>query len=334
MWRIQPRKLIRLGLHCFYGIIALGLLTFVCFRLHLNLATVGFLYLIVVLVLSLSGEVISSVIASIIGGACLSYFFAPPLFSFREEPLDIVAIAAFVTTSLVVSGLVSKTRAMSKFVLSSVDRRLIDATEQERSRIGRELHDDINQRLAMLAIELEQLRQNPAEARKSMEELQEEVVEISNDVQALSHELHSTSLEHLGLVSGLQSWCQELSGRRSMEISFSSNVVSSIPPEIGLCLFRVVQEALHNAIKHSGEKRIEVHLSERSGQVHLRISDTGRGFDCNAARKGTGLGLTSMQERVRLVNGTILIQSKPMGGTTIHVSVAFQQGGYSAKAVG
>jgi signal transduction histidine kinase len=94
-----------------------------------------------------------------------------------------------------------------------------------------------------------------------------------------------------------------------------------LPTEIGLCLFRVLQEGLHNAAKHSGVKRIEVQLGEDSGEIHLIVRDWGKGFDIDAARRGKGLGLTSMQERVRLVNGTIAIDSKPMGGTTIHVRV-------------
>ena len=106
-----------------------------------------------------------------------------------------------------------------------------------------------------------------------------------------------------------------------MEIDCRHNVRSTLPPEVGLCLFRVLQEALHNAAKHSGVKRIEVRLHEDLGEIHLTIRDLGKGFDMEAARQGRGLGLTSMQERVRLVNGRITIKSKPMAGTTIHVRV-------------
>ena len=106
-----------------------------------------------------------------------------------------------------------------------------------------------------------------------------------------------------------------------MEIDFKNEVSSTLPFEVGLSLFRVIQEALHNAQKHSGVKRIEVQLREDSGEIHLVVSDLGKGFDLETAMHGRGLGLTSMQERVRLVNGTVEIQSKPMGGTTIHVRV-------------
>jgi signal transduction histidine kinase len=108
-----------------------------------------------------------------------------------------------------------------------------------------------------------------------------------------------------------------------MQIDYRQDVRSTLAQEIGLCLFRVLQEALHNAAKHSGVKRIDVQLHQESDEIHLTIRDLGKGFDVEA-KKGRGLGLTSMQERVRLVNGTIEIQSKPMGGTTIEVRVPLE----------
>ena len=212
-------------------------------------------------------------------------------------------------------------RMRAEEALLGVNRRLIEAQEQERSRIGRELHDDINQRLAMLAVELEQLKENPSEVGIHVQELRKHVTDISNDVQALSHDLHSSQLEYLGVVAGMKSWCKEFAERQRMQIDCRPDVRSTLPLEIGLCLFRVLQEALHNAAKHSGVKRIEVQLQEASGELHLIVHDAGRGFDVETARQGRGLGLISMRERVRLVNGTIDIQSKPMGGTTIHARV-------------
>ena len=118
-----------------------------------------------------------------------------------------------------------------------------------------------------------------------------------------------------------------------LEIDCREDVRSILPPDIGLCLFRVLQEALHNAVKYSGVKRIEVQLREESGEIYLIIRDSGKGFDIEAAKQGRGLGLTSMQERVRLVDGTISIDSKPMGGTTIHVRVPIESEG-SQRAAG
>jgi signal transduction histidine kinase len=218
--------------------------------------------------------------------------------------------------------------------LSGVSRRLIEAQEQERTRIGRELHDDINQRLAMLSLGLEQLQDNPPDVQTRLQELRTQTTELSNDVQALSHELHSSKLEYLGVVSGIKSWCKEFGERQPMKIDFKSDVSTVVPLDIGISLFRVLQEALHNALKHSGVKRIEVQLHEESGEIHLTIRDLGKGFDIEAARQGRGLGLTSMQERVRLVNGTIAIDSKPMAGTTILVCVPLASGHGAQRAAG
>jgi len=218
--------------------------------------------------------------------------------------------------------------------LSSMSRKLIESQEQERLRIGRELHDDISQRLAMLSAELDQLQQNPADVQTRVIKLRKQTTEISNDVQALSHELHSAKLQYLGVVGGIRSRCKEFGERQTMEIDFSSDIASALPPEVGLCLFRVLQEALHNAVKHSGVKRIVVQLAKHSHEVHLVITDAGKSFDLNAAKQGRGLGLTNMQERVRLLNGTILVKSKPMSGTTIHVRVPLESDGFSKRAVG
>jgi signal transduction histidine kinase len=224
-------------------------------------------------------------------------------------------------------------RKLAEEEVLEVNRRLIEAQEQERARIGRELHDDVNQRLAMLAIELEQLQDNPSEVRSRVQELRKQTTEISNDVQALSHELNSSKLEYLGAIGGMKSWCNEFGERQEIQIEFkNTEVQTSVAPEVGLCLFRVLQEALHNAAKHSGVKRIEVQLREDSGEIHLVISDLGRGFDLETAMQGRGLGLISMRERVRLVSGTIVIESKPLGGTTIHVRVPLRSEHDSQRA--
>src|SRR5246127_4644779 len=224
-------------------------------------------------------------------------------------------------------------RKQMEEALSDMSRKLIESQEQERARIGRELHDDISQRLAMLSLELEQLQENPSEVQSRVRELRNQTTELSNDVQAMSHDLHSSKLEYLGVVAGIKSWCKEFGERQRVEIDFSNDVHSALPFEIGLSLFRVLQEALHNVMKHSGVKRIEVQIREVSSGIHLSIRDSGKGFDVEAALQGKGLGLTSMRERVRLVNGTISIESKPMGGTTIHVRVPFGSEQASQRAV-
>jgi PAS domain S-box-containing protein len=225
-------------------------------------------------------------------------------------------------------------RKEAEDALSAMTRKLIEAQEQERARIGRELHDDINQRLAMLSVELEQMQLAPSDVHSRVEELRKRVTEISNDVQALSHDLHSSKLEYLGVVAGIRGWCKEFSERERMEVDFRGNVLSVLPPEVGVCLFRVLQEALHNAAKHCGVKRMEVQLLEDCSEIHLIVRDFGRGFEIDAAMQGSGLGLISMRERVRLVNGTIAIDSKPMGGTTVHARVPFKASTSTARATG
>src|SRR5215469_8247398 len=225
-------------------------------------------------------------------------------------------------------------RKQMEEALSSMSRKLIESQEQERTRIGRELHDDINQRLAMLAIGLEQLQNNPLKVRSRLQELRDETIAISSAVQALSHELHSSKLEYLGVVSGMESWCREFSERQKMQIDFRSDVSGPLPFEIGLALFRVLQEALHNAVKHSGVKQVEVQVAEQSNEVHLLVRDSGSGFDMEAVKRGSGLGLLSMQERVRLVNGAISFESKPMVGTTIRVRVPFKSEQTARRAAG
>jgi PAS domain S-box-containing protein len=205
--------------------------------------------------------------------------------------------------------------------VAEMTRKLIEAQEQERARIGRELHDDINQQLAMLSVELEQLQHNPSEFQNQVQELRKQTSEILNDVQALSHDLHSSKLDYLGVVGGIKSWCKEFAERQKLDIDFRADVSSPLPRELGVTLFRVLQEALQNVVKHSGAMRVEVQLRKDSTWVHLLISDSGKGFDVEAASQGRGLGLTSMRERVRLMNGTMAIDSVPMGGTKIHVRV-------------
>jgi PAS domain S-box-containing protein len=224
-------------------------------------------------------------------------------------------------------------RKQMEETLSGMTRKLIEAQEQERARIGRELHDDINQRLAMLAVELEQPL-DPSEFPNRVQGFREELRQISDDVQALSHDLHSTKLEYLGVVAGMKSWCKEFAQRQKMDVDFKSDLRSVLPLDIGRPLFRVLQEALQNSFKHSGVKRIEVRLREGSGEIQLTISDLGKGFDLEAALRGKGLGLTSMRERVRLVKGTISIESKPIGGTTVHVRIPLAPEHGSQRAAG
>ena len=208
--------------------------------------------------------------------------------------------------------------------LSGMGRKLIESQEQERARIARELHDDINQRLALLAVELDQWSGNPwhGEAHNPVEDIKGRITEISRDVQALSHQLHSSKLEYLGLATAAKSFCREVSQKHNMHVNFTeSGVPRHLPEEVAVCLFRVLQEALQNAVKYSGTDHFEVRLCGASGEIRLIVRDSGAGFDMEHPANHQGLGLVSMRERVSLVKGTIMIKSKPMAGTEISVQI-------------
>lgn len=227
-------------------------------------------------------------------------------------------------------------RKVAEEALSGVSGKLIEAQEEERRWIARELHDDFNQRMALLTAMLETAKQElPATegaARQQIEEASQHVYELSSDIQELSHRLHSSKLEYLGLVAAVGSFCREFSNRHDVTVDFhSENIPEALPKEISLCFFRVVQEALQNSVKHSGEKRCEVSLRFIANEVVLIVSDLGVGFDPEKV-SGQGLGLTSMKERLKLVDGELRIDSKPQQGTTIHARVPLNPATKSAVA--
>lgn len=217
-------------------------------------------------------------------------------------------------------------RKVAEEALATLGGRLIEAQEQERSRIARELHDDLSQRLAMLAIGLQTLKTFPpdssAKLRRRAEQLYKSTAKLSTDVHALSHELHSSQLEYLGVVSAMKNYCEEVAEQQDVEIKFThNNVPRALPWDISLSLFRVLQEGLRNAVKYSGVRYFEADLRGVSGEIQLTIRDSGAGFDPEIVANRRGLGLISMRERISLVKGAIAIMSKPRRGTEINVRV-------------
>lgn len=214
---------------------------------------------------------------------------------------------------------------LAQEALEKLSGKLIDAQEQERSRIARELHDDISQRLALLSLNLERAYSGSdiSDSRRNARilDIQRQCSEIAADVQALSHELHSSKLDHLGLVAAIRGFCAEFSKLKNVSVQFADeNVPHPVPKEVSLCLFRVAQEALHNALKHSGSRNFAVSLRGTPSQVHLEVRDWGMGFKREDGWS-RGLGLVSMQERVHLVNGTFRIESQPDHGAAVIASV-------------
>lgn len=210
--------------------------------------------------------------------------------------------------------------------LSRARQKLIQAQEQERSRLARELHDNINQRLALLAVRLEGLKRDLPISGDQLErhigEASEQLADIGKEIQGLSHRLHSPKLELLGLAAAVSVFCKEFSNRQNVEIDFQSeNIPRNVPADTSLCLYRVLQEALQNAAKHSGSRQFQVSLGSGAGGIELTVRDSGLGFDPNKAIKGEGLGLTSMKERMKLVRGELSIHSEVKGGTTVQARV-------------
>ncbi|MFL6438447.1 MAG: MASE1 domain-containing protein [Terriglobales bacterium] len=238
----------------------------------------------------------------------------------------------FAATPFMVLAALVEDRKLAAEALASVSRRLIDAQEKERTRIARELHDDIGQRMAVIAIELDQLEKAfadaPAQVRMRLNELHEQTSEIATDLHSLSHELHSSKLEYLGIAAAMRGFCNEFAKQQELEIDFKSEGLPDfLDPNISLCLFRVLQESLHNSAKHSGARHFDVRLWGTEHEIHLRIGDSGVGFDREASKHTAGIGLISMQERLNLVNGTFSIESKPNRGTTIHARIPYSVGG-------
>ncbi len=201
---------------------------------------------------------------------------------------------------------------------------LIHAQEEERSRLARELHDDFNQRLAMLAFDLERASQmiadSPLLARERLRDLWSRAAGLGDDLHSLSHRLHSSTLESLGLALGLSSFCREFTEQQGIQVDFvHDNISPGINPDVALCIFRIVQEALRNVKKHSGANRAEVYLRGEDKQLYLSVSDAGIGFDNQRQSNRVGLGIRSMEERLRLLGGRIDIVSRNNRGTTLNV---------------
>jgi PAS domain S-box-containing protein len=227
-------------------------------------------------------------------------------------------------------------RKQAEEALARIGHRLIEAHEEERAWIARELHDDFNQRIAMLTIDLERWdKQRPdsaVEFHDRVGHVRQRLLDMAKDIHALSHRLHSSKLEYLGIVAAARGFCSELSEQQKVEIDFShTNIPEGVPKEISLCLFRVLQESLQNAVKHSGVRQFAVELQDTEGEIQLTVSDQGVGFDPHDAIHRHGLGLISMRERLHLVGGQISIESQPGSGTTIHIRVPFSSRSDSAE---
>ncbi len=205
--------------------------------------------------------------------------------------------------------------------------RLVNAQEAECRRVGQELHDAIGHTLALLTIDLERTRRSLTDQSPNTQArlagLIEKLKDLSHDVATLSRQLHSSTLEILGLVVAVKALSREFSEQYEVQVrSECSGVPDNLAPCVSLCLYRVTQEALHNIAKHSQATKINIELDGTSDSLRLTISDNGVGFLQSNARLRPGLGLISMRERLHLIGGRFVITSKPGFGTRIEAVVS------------
>jgi signal transduction histidine kinase len=230
-----------------------------------------------------------------------------------------------VVTPLMLLTAVTTERRRIEHSLREVAQRLIGAQEEERQRIGRELHDDIGQQLVILELGLRELKNETRDdpRQPGFEGLIEKAAEISRSTRELSHGLHPSTLEYLGLQSALERLCNDIAVKKSMRVNFDAVGLTSLtPPAVALCLYRISQEALQNVVRHSGASEVSVSLVQKTGSIRLSIMDNGEGFEVNNVH--AGLGLIGMRERLRPLNGEIRISSSSTG-TALNVKISLHQ---------
>jgi signal transduction histidine kinase len=210
--------------------------------------------------------------------------------------------------------------------IKALSERLINAQEEERARLARELHDDISQQVAALSIGMSNLKrqipQEQVDARVQSDRIQQKLVDVAVSIRRLSHELHPAVLEYSGLAAALRTYCSEFELLTGIRVSLQADgPFESVPSAVAVCIYRITQEALQNVAKHANVAEAEVELRRSDGILYLSVSDRGPGIKPSRAAPPVGLGLISIRERTRLVNGTFEIKSKPEQGTTVLVRI-------------
>jgi signal transduction histidine kinase len=263
-------------------------------------------------------------------------FRAPSLWQ-EHKWLLLSAVAAIISEFALIIFLVVQTRGRKKsdLVVKNMSGRLINACEEERRRIARELHDDIGQRLSLVSLDLDVMQQellaNESTPHLSLQGPLEELGEVITDVHNLSHQLHSSKLQTLGLDAAVKEVCRQLGRQHEVEIRFTAEKTPfPLPEDVGLCFYRVAQEALSNSVKHSGATRIDVRLVASDGLLRMIVKDNGSGFDSSAA--ANGLGLATMQERLKLVEGNLSVTSAQGRGTKVVAQAKLRQQMWKATA--
>jgi signal transduction histidine kinase len=210
--------------------------------------------------------------------------------------------------------------------LSRLTGRIINAQEEELRRLSRELHDDLTQRLAALSLDAalieKQLKPSQPQAVQGLKDLRANLSEVAEEVHDLSRQLHPSILDDLGLVQAVQAECAAFTKKTGIDLScMPHDFPDKVPQQSALCLYRIIREGLQNIAKHSQAAAASITLQGLSDGIRLLIQDKGIGFDSQEVRKKAGIGLSSMRERVRLLNGTISFKSEPGQGTAIEVFI-------------
>jgi signal transduction histidine kinase len=206
---------------------------------------------------------------------------------------------------------------------------LISSGEKERSRVASELHDDFSQRIALLALGLENAAEvipsSPEEANRQLHALSNSASELGADLHTLSHRLHSTTLERLGLVTGVSALCKEFQAQKGVQVEFTHNEIpQAVHPDVALCIFRIIQEGLRNVSKHGGVHAAQVGVHIVANKLRVFVADKGAGFDLRKLEKEDGLGILSMKERARFIGGNLEIQTEPGQGTRLEAWVPLE----------
>ena len=240
-----------------------------------------------------------------------------------------VGVALLVLQTALIAGLLVQRarRRRADAASSMLAGRLLTAHEDERSRLARDLHDDVSQRLARLAIDAGRLERRTDAAPPAVAgALREELVRLSEDVHALSYQLHPAVLDDLGLSEGIKAECSRLSRQESIPVKVEiEGLPRKLPTEPSLCLFRVAQEALRNVVRHARARAVTVSLSREGRGVRLVVKDNGRGFDTSRDDTPPSLGQVSMRERVRLLGGSLRVESALGEGTTVTAWVPLEE---------
>lgn len=244
----------------------------------------------------------------------------------EHRTVILLILGGLTVQSLLIGLLIAERRQLSaaRRELVHLNTGLIRAQEEERARIARELHDDLGQRMALFSIELDQTRADAQDhsVEQALGSLSEKAAEVAADIHVLAHGLHPSKLDHLGLLPAVREFCREIELRSGVDVEVTTdNWPTQLSKNITLSLYRIVQEALQNVVRHSDAHRAGLQFSGKKHAVSLKISDDGRGFDTSAVPEGRGLGLAGMRERLRAVQGRISVNSRPGAGTTVEVFI-------------